>query len=164
MQMVCGEAQAGAAAAESATRRPSGASDGGQPSRCWRRSANRKRWAAIQPVDSSMVESAIDEVGRGGGGGQRGQRGAQRFGLRAKTAQPELAALIGHRRGAAAAAASVAPQQTRDEKQRDHGEAGAQVGQRELRQQRHGAAAGLAQDSGARGSTPSKAVSMMVRV
>ena len=30
--------------------------------------------------------------------GQGGQRGAQRFGLRAKAANPELAALVGHRR------------------------------------------------------------------
>ena len=31
--------------------------NGGQPSRCWRRSPNRKRWARIQPVDSSMARA-----------------------------------------------------------------------------------------------------------
>ena len=43
-------------------------------------------------------QGAVDEVGRGSGLGQRGQRGAQRFGLRAEAANPELAALVGHRR------------------------------------------------------------------
>src|SRR6202171_2680400 len=43
-------------------------------------------------------QGAVDEVGRGSGYGQGGQRGAQRFGLRAKAANPELAALVGRRR------------------------------------------------------------------
>ena len=50
IQMVCGEAQAGAAAEENAARRPSGARPRGQPSRCWRRPENRKRCAGIQPA------------------------------------------------------------------------------------------------------------------
>jgi len=43
MQLVCGEAQAGAAAEETAARRPSGARPRGQPSRWQRTPANRKR-------------------------------------------------------------------------------------------------------------------------
>src|ERR1700689_222908 len=43
MQMVCGEAQAGAPAEENAARRPSGARPRGQPSRWQRTPANRKR-------------------------------------------------------------------------------------------------------------------------
>src|SRR5258708_15075798 len=43
MQMVCGEAQAGAAAEETATRRPSGARPRGQPSKWQRTPPNRKR-------------------------------------------------------------------------------------------------------------------------
>src|SRR6266568_8193152 len=42
-------------------------------------------------------QGAVDEVGSGSGFGQRGQRHAQRFGLRAEAANPELAALVGHR-------------------------------------------------------------------
>ena len=43
MQMVCGEAQADAAAVGNAARRPSGARPRGQPSRWQRTPANRKR-------------------------------------------------------------------------------------------------------------------------
>jgi hypothetical protein len=39
--------------------------------------------------------------------GQRGQRGAQRFGLRAEAANPELAALVGHRGRADAAGSAM---------------------------------------------------------
>jgi hypothetical protein len=53
MQKVCGEAHAGAAAEENVARRPSGA----KPSRWQRTPANRKRRAAIQPGDSSMVKA-----------------------------------------------------------------------------------------------------------
>src|SRR5260370_29333354 len=57
MQMVCGEAQAGAAADEAAARRPSGARPRGQPSRRQRTPANRKRGAAIPPVGSSTSKA-----------------------------------------------------------------------------------------------------------
>src|SRR6059036_889094 len=86
-------------------------------------------------------QGAVDEVGRGGGLGQRGQRGAQRFGLRAEAANPELAALVGHggRRGLGGAVQRLRLEQAGDEEQRDHRQAGAQVGQDELGQQRYGA-------------------------
>src|ERR1017187_4150774 len=67
MQMVCGEAQAGAAAEENAARRPSGARPRGQPSRWQRTPANRKRGAAIQPVDSSMARARWRKSGAGAG-------------------------------------------------------------------------------------------------
>jgi len=41
-----------------------------------------------------MSRARWTELGAGGGLGQRSQRGAQRFGLRAKAADPELAALV----------------------------------------------------------------------
>ena len=92
-------------------------------------------------------QGAVDEVGRGNRLGQRGQRGAQRFGLCAKPANPELAALVGHRgrRGCGGALQCLPAEQTGDEKQRDHRQAAAQVGQDELGQQGHGALAGPAQ-------------------
>ena len=43
MQMVCGKAQEGAAAGMNAARRSVGASEGGQPRRCWRTRPNRNR-------------------------------------------------------------------------------------------------------------------------
>ena len=88
----------------------------------------------------------MDEVGRGSGLGQRGQRSAQRRGLRAEAANPELAALVGHRgrRGCGGALQGLPAEQTGDEEQRDHGHAAAQVRQNELGQQGDGALAGLA--------------------
>ena len=92
-------------------------------------------------------QGAVDEVGRERGVGQRGQRGAQSFGLRAEAADPELAALVGHRgrRGCGSAIQRLRQEQARDEEQRDHRQARAQVGQDELGQQGHGAPTGLAQ-------------------
>ena len=91
-------------------------------------------------------QGAVDEVGRGRGLGQRGQRGAQRFGLRAEAANPELAALVGHRRryGCGGALQCLPTEQTGDEEQRDHRQTAAQVGQEELGQQGDGALADLA--------------------
>ena len=98
-------------------------------------------------MDCEHGESAVDEVGRGRGLSQRGQRGAQRFGLRAKAANPELAALVGHgrRRGAGGGLEGLPTEQTGDQEQRDHRQADAQVGQDELGQQGDGAPAGVAQ-------------------
>ena len=64
MQMVCGEPQAGAPAA---ARRPAGARLWGQPSRWQRKLANRKRCAAIQPVDWSMSRARLTKSGAGAG-------------------------------------------------------------------------------------------------
>ena len=88
-------------------------------------------------------ECALDEVRRGHGGSQSRQRGTQRFGLRAETAQPELAALV--RQWAAVRRRAVCLEETGHEQQRDDRDAGAEVRQRELRQQGNGAAAGLTQ-------------------
>jgi len=92
-------------------------------------------------------QGAVEEIGSGRRLGQRGQRGAQRFGLRAEAANPELAALVGHRgrRGCGGALQCLPAEQTGDEEQRDHRQARAQVGQDELGQQGHGALAGPAQ-------------------
>ena len=92
-------------------------------------------------------QGAVDEVGRGSRLGQRGQSHAQRFGLRAEAADPELAALVGHRgrRSCGGGVQCLRQEESRDEKQRDHRQAAAQVGQDELGQQGHGALAGLAQ-------------------
>ncbi len=66
-------------------------------------------------------QSAVDEVGRGGGLGQRGQGHAQCFGLRAEAANPELAPLVGHRRRRGGGAMQRLPaEQTGGEEQRDH--------------------------------------------
>src|ERR1700693_5607883 len=68
------------------------------------------------------AQGAVDEVGSGGGFGQSSQRNAQRFGLRAEATNPELAALVGHRRrrGLSGVTQRLRQQQPRDEKQRDH--------------------------------------------
>ena len=62
----------------------------------------------------------------------------------ASAAHPELAALVG-RRGRQRGGESFRLPQPRYEKQRDQGDAGAQVGQGELGQQGHGAPTSLAQ-------------------
>ena len=61
--------------------------------------------------------------------------------MTAKAAQPELAALIGHGRRRL----RLRPAKAREKPQCDHGNAGAQIGQGEFRQQRNGSAAGLAE-------------------
>ena len=142
MQMVCGEAQAGAGTGASVRRRPSGASDGGQPNRCWRRSANRKRWAGVQPAPVSMASARWTWCGRRCG--QSHQRGAECFGLRPKTAQPELAALVRHRRRRGCGRRR-GREETGHEPPGDEREAGAEVRQCELREQGNGKAAGFTQ-------------------
>src|SRR6266849_6957902 len=76
-------------------------------------------------------QGAVDEVGRGSGLGQRGQGHAQRFGLRAEAANPELAALVGYPRwcGSGGDVQRLRQEEARDEKQRNHRQAGAQIGQ-----------------------------------
>ena len=59
------DTQAGGPAGRSAAQRPSGARSGGQPNRWNRRSANRKRWTAIQPMDCNI------SPGRGAGNSRR---------------------------------------------------------------------------------------------
>ena len=85
-------------------------------------------------------------VGRGSGFGQRSQRGAQRFGLGAEAANPELAALVGHRRrrGLDGGVERSRQKQTRDEKQRDHCQTAAHVRQDEFGKQGDSPLAGLA--------------------
>src|SRR5947209_310548 len=65
--MVCGDPQTGAPVANNAARRPSGARPAGQPSRWPRKAANRKRWAAIQPVDWSICSARRTKSGAGVG-------------------------------------------------------------------------------------------------
>jgi len=135
MQMVCGETQAGAAATGSKRTRPA---------QQVAAQAGKQEAVSGDPAGRFQHgESTMHKVWRGCGFGQRGQRGAQGFGLRAKAAKPELAALVG-RRGRQRGLESFRVEQSRKEKQRDHRDAGAQAGQRELRQQRDGALAGLA--------------------
>ena len=83
-----------------------------------------------------MVKARWTKSGAGTGLVNAGQRGAQRFGLRAEAANPELAALIGHRRrrGPGGVIQRLRQQQTRDEEQRNHRQTAAQVGQDELGQ------------------------------
>ena len=89
-------------------------------------------------------EGAMNETGRGGGLGYGGEGGAQRFGLGAEAAEPELAALIGCSRWQGGGEC-FGVKQAGEEKQGDDGDAGPQVGQGELRQQRDGTAASLAE-------------------
>jgi len=94
------------------------------------------------------LEGAEDEIRSRQGAGQRRQGPAQGFGLLAKAADPKLAALVRHvglsgRRGGGWE--RLALQQASQEKQRDQGNAEAQVGQGELRQQGNGALAARAQ-------------------
>ena len=148
MQKLCGDAQAGGAAGRSAARRPSGARNAGQPSRWMRRSANRKRWAAIQPMDCSMCRALATKFGAGVGAVNAASAAHNVSRLPLKPANPELAALVGHdglRRGQTAAAQRGALEQARHQKQRDHRNTEAQVGQSKVRQQRHRALAGPAQ-------------------
>ena len=77
----------------------------------------------------------MNEAGRNGS-----QRGAQRFGLSAEAAQPKLATLVRGRRRQRGGE-SFRQQEPCDEEHRDHRDAGTQVWQRELGQQRDGAAA-----------------------
>ena len=149
MQMVCGDAQAGGAGGGECGAAAVGSQTRG-PAQQVAAHAGKQEAVSGDPAGGfEHGQGAVDEVGRGSGCGQRGQRGAQRFGLRAKAANPELAALVGHgrRRGCRAAACSVcAMEQTGDEEQRDHRQtAEAEVGQGELGQQGDGALAGLAQ-------------------
>ena len=100
------------------------------------------RWDPAGGVEHA--HGAVNEVLRGGGLGDCGQRGAQRFGLRAEAAEPELAALIRGRRRQRGLR-RLPWQDPRDEEHRDHGDAEAQVGQGETGQQRDGPAASLAE-------------------
>ncbi len=63
VQKLCGDPQAGGAAGRSAVQRPSGARNAGQPSTWNRRSANRKRWARIHPMDCSMPSARRTKAG-----------------------------------------------------------------------------------------------------
>jgi hypothetical protein len=94
-----------------------------------------------------MARARCTKLGAVSGFGQRGQRGAQRFGLRAEAANPELAALIRHRRRRCLSGAvqGLRQEQARDEKQRNHRQTGAHIRQDELRQQGDTALTGLAQ-------------------
>jgi creatinine amidohydrolase/Fe(II)-dependent formamide hydrolase-like protein len=67
--------------------------------------------------------------------------------LCAKAADPELAALVGHRRGRGSGGVlqRLPAEQTSDEEQRDHRQTAAQVRQDEVGQQGYGTPAGLAQ-------------------
>ena len=67
MQKLCGGPQAGAAAGRSEAQRPAGARNAGQPNRWNRRQANRKRWAAIHPVDCSISRARWTKSGAGSG-------------------------------------------------------------------------------------------------
>ena len=54
MQMLCVSPPATTETAVNVMRHPWGARRAGQPSRCIRSCENRKRWAAIHPMDSSI--------------------------------------------------------------------------------------------------------------
>lgn len=135
--MVCGDAQAGAAAGGIAAWRPPGMSERDQPSRCCRRLENRKRCAGIQPAALSMASARATKFGAGGGSASADSAGA-------KTADPRLPALIGRcrRKGFPEC---LAVDQSRHQERGDHGDAEAQVRQGEVRQQRYGTPAGLAE-------------------
>src|SRR5258706_853138 len=89
----------------------------------------------------------MHEVESGSRLGQGGQRGAQRFGLRAEAANPELAALIrrGRWRGWSGGLKRLPAEQTGYEEPRNRRQTRPQVRQHELRQQGHSALAGLTQ-------------------
>src|ERR1700682_2592647 len=91
-------------------------------------------------------QGAVDEAERGSGLGQRGQCGAQRWGLSEKAANPELAALVRHRRrrGCSGALDRLPVEQAGDEEYRNHHQTAAQIGQDELGQQGYRTQAGLA--------------------
>ncbi len=67
MQKLCGSTQAGGTAGRSATQRPSGARNAGQPNRWNRRSANRQRWARIHPMECNMSSARRTKFAAGGG-------------------------------------------------------------------------------------------------
>src|SRR6516225_1479267 len=138
-QKPCGEPQAEGSSGASPARRPCGARESGQPSRWARSWENRKRCAAIQPMDWSMAR-AREEVRCRRGCRQRRQSHTERGGLLPKAAYPELPALIRRRglpRRLRSSGEGVAMEQAGPQKQRDHGEAEPQPRQRELRQQRN---------------------------
>ena len=144
MQMVCGEAQAGAAAEETAAV----GSQTARPAQQVAAHAGKQEAVSGDPAGGFQHgQGTVDEVGRGSRLGQRGQRHTQRFGLRTETANPELAALVGHRGrcGCGGALQGLPAEQTGDEEQRDYRQAAAQVGQGELGQQGHGTLTGLTQ-------------------
>jgi hypothetical protein len=88
-------------------------------------------------------QGALKEVGRSGGCDESGQGGTERWGARSKAAQPELAALAGRWRRRSAVGRRR--EQTGEQPQRNHGDAEAQIGQGEVRQQGDGATAEFAQ-------------------
>jgi hypothetical protein len=148
MQKLCGSPQAGGAAGWSAAQRPSGARNAGQPNKWNRRSANRKRWAAIQPMCCNMRKALGDEVRSYRRACQCRQSRAYALGLLLQTSDPELTALVWHARQRghdSSPAQSTAEQQSGDQKHRHHRDPEAEIGQRELRQQGNRAFTAMAQ-------------------
>jgi hypothetical protein len=88
------------------------------------------------PADGlEHVQRAADQVRRSRRRRQRRQRQAERGGLFSKPANPELAALIGHRGllgGYYGRRQRQALEETGDQKQRDHGDAATQPRKRKL--------------------------------
>ena len=96
----------------------------------------------------SMCKALVTKFGAVWGAVNAARARHKLSGLLLKTAAPELAALVRHsglRGRLGRGFESAAVQQTGDEKQGDHGNTEAQKGQGELRQQRNGALAGVAQ-------------------
>ena len=152
MQMVCGEAQAGARGGEECGTAAVG-SQTARPAQQVAAHAGKQEAMSGDPSGGlEHGESAMDEVGCGSRLSQCGQCGAQRLGLRAEAANPELAALVGHgrRRGAGGGLDGLPAQQTGHQEQRNHHQARPQVGQDELGQQGDGALGRRGTSSGAR--------------
>ena len=135
-QELCVWPQAGGAAGRSAATRPWGARNAGQPSRWTRRSANRKRWAAIQPMACNMRKARLTKSDAGAG---RPTPPAPRISARLAFGNGESRT---GRAGRACPAARPPPRQRRacgrrstgDQKQRDHRDSEAEIGQGELGQ------------------------------
>ena len=133
MQMLCGEPQAGGAAGTSAARRPCGAREcrPAQQVECAVRrtgSGGRRssRWIR------ACAEARETKSGAGGGAANGASATHERGGLLVKAANPELAALIRHaglRGRLRSSGQGAAVEQTGHQKQRDHGDAEAQLGQ-----------------------------------
>ena len=96
----------------------------------------------------SMCKALVTKFGAAWGAVNAASARHKLCGLLLKTAAPELATLVRHGRlrgRLSSGFESAAVQQTGDEKQGDHGNTETQEGQGELRQQRNGALAGVAQ-------------------
>ena len=77
MQMLCVDAQVGGNAGRSAVAPPvAERENAGQPNRWARSWENRKRWAAIQPMDCEHLQGAEDEIRRRGQGATLAARAA----------------------------------------------------------------------------------------